>query len=344
MSAMNAAKHNLSGPHKAAIAVLALDEELAAKVLSQLDEDDLRKLARAVNELDHVGDDTLAVVFEELDRALHGKGASVIGAGATAYMRRLTGSAIGEERAARLFAPVAAAEPAPIEVLRTARVEALADLLIEEHPQIAAMVLTQLPARLASKVLRQMPAQAAGDLLARLSDLDEVPEHAVTEASESVVRALASAGGLSTSDRRADFDGLAFSAALLNEMPKDDGDRMLERVAEHDDAAAKRLREAMFTFEDLMRVDQRQMATLLRAASNEALITALQTAGDDLREHFLGALSKRAAGTLRDDLAAMPPRRVAEVEAAPREIVELATRMAAEGTLQLPPRGEEDDA
>lgn len=328
--------------HKAAIAVLALDEELAGQLLAQLDDTQLRALSSAVDELDLVPPDALVGILEELEIALAGP-ISVASTGGGAYVRQLAARSLGEDRARRLFAPPAAPEPsmAPIEQLRSARVQSLADALSEEHPQIAAVVLTQLPPSLAAKVLSALDPDNAADLASRISALEEIPDHAVLEASESLVRALAANGGLATSDRRSDFDGLAFAAAIVNELDQSEGDALLSRMAALDDTGASRVREAMFTFDDLIRIEVRAMAPLMRSIQSETMVVALQTAEPKLREHFFSGLSTRAADTLRDDLASTPPRRIAEVEAAQREIVEVAMRLAAEGSLQMPPRGSE---
>lgn len=330
------------GPrHKAAIAVLALDEEVAGQILAQLDDRELKALSAAVDELDVVPTDALLAVLEELEKALAGP-VSVARTGGSAYVRKLAMSSLGEDRANKLFAPPIEEEKLePIQQLRSARTKALADLLAEEHPQIAAVVLTQLPASTAAKILKELPPEMAADLTGRLADIEDIPERAVLEASDQLVRALAATGGLQSSDQRSEFDGLAFAAALVNEMSTDEGDALLARVGERDAAVAARVREAMFTFDDLIRIEQRSLGPLLRAVQGDAMVVALQTASEELREHFFGALSQRAAATMRDDLAASPPKRVAEVEAAQREIVEAAMRLAAEGTLQLPPRGGE---
>jgi flagellar motor switch protein FliG len=328
------------GPrHKAAIAVLSLDEEVAGQILAQLDDRELKALSTAVDELDMVPTEALIGVLEDFEKALAGP-MSVSRTGGAAYVRRLAVSSLGEDRARKLFAPPEEPKLEPIQQLRGARTQALADLLSEEHPQIAAVVLTQLPARTAAKILHAMPSELAAELTSRLADLEEIPDRAVLEASDQLVRALASTGGLQSSDQRSEFDGLAFAAALVNEMTTDDGDALLARVGERDAAIAARVREAMFTFDDLLRIEQRQLGPLLRAVQGEAMVVALQTASEELRDHFFGALSQRAAQTMREDLEASPPKRVAEVEAAQREIVEAAMRLAAEGTLQLPPRGE----
>ena len=110
---------------------------------------------------------------------------------------------------------------------------------------------------IAAKVLSLMPPEIAAELTTRIAGLEEIPEHAVTEASESLVRALEAVGGLATSDLRAEFDGLAFSAAIVNQLPSQAGDDLLAKVSERDEKVATEIREAMFTFEDLGRIANR---------------------------------------------------------------------------------------
>lgn len=328
-----------SGPRKAAIALLSLDEEVAAMVLARMADHDVRKLVEAVEELDEVGPEMIDRVLTDLERGLTNP-LALVRSGGTKYVRKLADRAFGTDRAQKLFGiPPVISEP--LQLLRTARVNSLAQLLAEEHPQIAAVVLTQLAPGIAAKVLALMEPEMAADLASRISNLDEIPEHAVAEASESLVKALDAVGGLAGSDSRAEFDGLAFSAAIVNEMSADDGDNLLSKIAEADEGCATRIRESLFTFEDLARIASREMGNLLRNIQTEVLVTALQTATPELREHFLSSLSQRAASTLRDDLSAAAPKRVSEVEAAQREVVEQAMKLAAEGKLTMPARGGE---
>lgn len=327
----------LTGPQKAAIALLSLDEDVAAGVLARMAEPDVRRLVDAVEEIDEIGFDVIERVLEELERGLINP-LALVRSGRPRYVRRLANRAFGVERAQKLFG-IAPPPSEPLQLLRTARVTALADLLADEHPQIAAVVLTQLPPAVAAKVLQAMPEAISADLATRISNLEEVPEHAVHEASESLVRALEAAGGLASSDARAEFDGLAFSAAIVNELSSEAGDHLLEQIAQRDEEAAARIREAMFTFEDLAKISTRELVNLLRSVQSEVLVISLQTASPELRDHLLGSLSQRAAATLRDDLASATPKRLTDVEAAQREIIEAAMKLAAEGKLTMPDRG-----
>jgi flagellar motor switch protein FliG len=329
----------LPGPQRAAIALLSLDEEIASSVLSRMAEHDVRRLVEAVNELDDVNGDMIQVVLDEYERAISSP-LAMIRSGGQKYVRKLADRAFGYDKAQKLFG-VPPPPSEPLQLLRTARVDSLAQLLADEHPQIGAVVLTQLAPQLAAKVLALLPREIAAELTRRVSELDEIPEHAVAEASESLVRALEAAGGLAASDPRSEFDGLAFSASIINELPADEGDDLLGSIAEKDDAAATRIRDAMFTFEDLHRIPTRDMANLLRSVQSDVLVAALQTATPELREHFFSSLSQRASATLREDLAAASPKRLSEVEAAQRQVVEIAMRLASEGKLTLPSRGGE---
>ncbi|MEO6777325.1 MAG: FliG C-terminal domain-containing protein [Kofleriaceae bacterium] len=331
---------SLPGPRKAAIALLSLDEELASQVLSKMSLNDVRRLCEAVEHLGDVQSDLIQVVLDDLERGLSDP-LAMARAGGPAYLRKLADRAFGPERAKKVLG-IEAPNPEPLQQLRTARVNVLAQLLADEHPQIAAVVLTQLPPRVASKVLALMEPPIAADLTSRISMLEEIPEHAVTEASESLVRALELVGGLATSDARAEFDGLAFSASIVNEMTSEQGDELLGVIAQRDEATASKIREALFTFEDLLRIQGRELANVLRAVQAEALVTAMQTATQELKDHVLGSLSQRAGATLRDDMSSSAPKRLSEVEAAQKEIIEATLRLAGEGKITLPARGGEE--
>jgi flagellar motor switch protein FliG len=334
-----AANSKPTGPQRAAIALLSLDEEVAALVLSRMAEHDVRRLVEAVDELDEIKADVIDAVLSQLEIGLTNP-LALAKSGGTKYVRRLADRAFGTEKAQKLFG-VAPPPSEPLQLLRSARVSSIAQLLCDEHPQIAAVVLTQLAPAIAAKVLALMPEEVSADLASRISELEEIPDHAVAEASESLVRALELAGGLANSDSRSEFDGLAFSAAIINEMSAEAGDNLLGKMAETNETTAARIREALFTFEDLIRIAKREVGQLLRAVNSEVLVTALQTAPAELKDHFITSLSQRAGATLRDDLAASAPKRIADVEAAQKEIIEAAMKLAGEGKLTMPARGSE---
>src|SRR5450755_3264280 len=165
---------SLTGPRKAAIALLSLDEGLASQVLAKMSLGDVKRLCEAVEDLGDVGGELIQLVLNDLERGLSDPLAMARASG-PAYLRKLADKAFGSDRAKKALG-IEAPNPEPLHQLRTARVRVLA---LMEQP-------------------------IAADLTARISALEEIPEHAVTEASESLVRALEAVGGLASSDARAE--------------------------------------------------------------------------------------------------------------------------------------------
>jgi len=328
----------LAGADKAALLLLALDEDVAAALLKHLDEGQLKKLAARADRLDASMADHLDATFIEFERMIRAHG-PVGPAAAGSYFRGLAARAIGAEKAHKLLAPPAP-PPGPLDALKSAPVATLVELLLEEHPQIAAVILAQLPHTRGAEVLRAMPEKNQGEIFSRLAKLKEIPAQTLHLASEVLARSLASDGVLGEEQRT--FDGVAFAAGMLNAMPAETTTRLLDDVSQRSEPAAKKIREAMFTFEDLGRLTSRAIAPLMREVQPDQLVIALKTASEDLRLVFFGAISSRAAASMMDDLSMMPPMRLSDVEIAQRAVVAVAMRLAAEGKLVLPTNGKEE--
>jgi flagellar motor switch protein FliG len=328
---MSAPPTPLTPAQRAVVVLMALDEKVAVDLLRHLEEADLKRLAAAVDGLDQVSFDAAVPVLEEFERQLQRPQLAWRGA---RYLRKLTAAAIGHNKADRLFSPPSA--PSPLDAIRSAKAQTVAELLQDEHPQVAAVVLSQLPH--ASKVLSAMPAGLQADLAARIAVLEEIPPQVLEIASESLQKSLAAAGAMSNDDR-AEFDGVAYVATLLVDLPAEASDQILNSL---DDETASKVRQAMFTFEDLLLLDKPSMQTLLRELPGHQLCVALRTASESVRAHFFSCMSSRAAEILREDLELMPPRRLSEVEAAEREVVETALRLGQTRQLRLPIRPEDE--
>ena len=322
----------LSGPKKAALVILSLEEELAGEVLRNLDERDLKCLAATVDALDPVPYEALDPTLEAFEKRL---GEPLLPTGGSDYMRRIAVHALGADRAKNLFDPEPV-PPKPLEMIGKAKAATLAELLQDEHPQVAAVIISQLPQEQASKVILAMREDKQPDLIVRIANLKEVPEQALEVASQTLLDALADAGGLPSQRQTVDFDGVAYAAALMNELPTDDNERLLEELEDAVPELAPKIREAMFTFEDLGGLDARSVQTLMREVSSEQLLVALKTASETLRDKFLSAVSSRAAETMREDLELMPPKRLSEVEEAQRAVVDTAMRLASDGQITMP--------
>jgi flagellar motor switch protein FliG len=317
----------LTPAQRAALVLLGLDEDVARSVVQKLEQKDLKRLAEAADSLRNVNVETLGPAFEAFERAMS---APLMPAAAGDYLRQLTAMSIGTDKAQQLFAP-GPPTPPPLELIQQARAQTIAELLQQEHPQVAAVILSQLRRQQAAEVLLALPRERQGDLLARIGGLETVTPHLVTLASEALARALASSGALAPDVARSDFDGIGFAAELLKHVSQSESERLLGALEQSDGKLAPRIREAMFTFEDLGRIEARQLQPLMREVPPDTMLIALKTASEELRERFLSAVSTRAAETMREDLSLLPPTKLSEVERAQRDVVDVALRMAQQG-------------
>ena len=275
---------SLSAPEKAALIILALDEKVAADLLRHLEEAEVRQLAAIVERLNPVPYEELIPTLETFEARMR---EPVLPRSGRLYMQQLAANALGEARARELLAPPAAPEKSALDTIATARVTTLAELLGEEHPQLAAVVLSQLPREMASKVLLLMREDRQVDLLVRIAGLREVPRRALVDASSALLEALKAAGGIADEDETAKFDGISFTAGLMNDLPTDDNERLMEELEDSLPELAPKIREAMFTFEDLGQLDARSLQGLMREISSDQLLIALRTAAESLREKVL---------------------------------------------------------
>lgn len=336
---MTTAIDTFGGPEKAALVLLALGEDVASEVLKHLDDDQLGALRESAMRLTQTKPAVLDPTFVEFEK-LMGEVPVLPTNDPHAYLRDLTTRAFGAERAAELFAEPNV-EIEPLDAIRSARTSTLAELLEDEHPQVAAVIASQLPKNQAAEVMSAMSPQKQVEILGRIASLKEIPKETLKAASAALAKTLASSGALSKGTARREFDGVNFAASLLNEIPAGDSERILGELQERYGKVTPKIREAMFTFEDLGKINSRGVQALMREVSSETLMAALKTASEVLREQFLSAISSRAAQSMREDLAVMPPMRLSEVEKAQREIVEVALRLASEGKLTLPGSGTE---
>ena len=321
----------LTGPEKAVLFLLSLDEEIATPIVRELSDSELKKLRAVASTMREVPRGAVDTTFREfLDRSTS---SVAVPRGGLPYLRRLSVEALGEERARGVFED---RQTSPLARLEIAPPEAAGALLGNEPPQIAGAILAQLDANASAAILASMSAERQAMVLAHVSRMTEVPATVLED------MAAAIANELPTSDAATlvTVDGVAKAAAILNAAPKETSKAVLAELEAKDEAAAKEVREAMFTFEDLVRLDPRAMRELLREVPTERLTMSLKDAPDSVRIAIFAGLSKRAAELINDDLSLLGKVRKADVEAARLEVVQAALRLDAEGKIDLGSEGD----
>jgi len=312
----------LTGAEKA---VLSLDEVVAGPIVSELTEADLRKLRAVASTMREVPSGAIDEAFREfLSRS---SAAVAVPRGGLPYLRRLSANAIGETRAREVFED---GVTSPLARLEGAAPDAVASLLSNEPPQLVAAVLARMEPKAAAAILGSMPVDRQGTIIAHVSQMTELPAKVV----EDIATALA--GELPTDDAATlvSVDGIARAAEMLNAAGKESSTAILQLIEAENDTLAKEVRQAMFTFEDIKRLDPRAMRELLREVPSERLTISLKGASAEILNAVYSGLSSRAADLIKDELELVKARK-ADIEAARREIVDVALRLETDGRIDL---------
>jgi len=320
----------LTGPEKAVLLLLSLDEEAAAPLIAELDPDDIRKLREVASIMREVPASALEHVYSEfINRS---KGAVAVPRGGVRYLKRVTTKALGETKAREIFfdgpqtamQQLAAAEPA-----------ALAAVMENEHPQLIAAVLSQLPNERASAVIEAFNDELRALVVQRLARMTEVPAGLLEEAAAALRAELPT----QTSEALISIDGINKSAAMVRHMSRPAADGLLGDIARSDGELVNEIRGNMYTFEDLRVLDAKAVRSVLDNVPSETLTIALKTASEELKAHIFKSMSKRAADRIREDLELMGGVKLSDVENAQKEIVEQCLVLAAEGVISFEESG-----
>ena len=317
----------LTGPEKAVLFLLSLDEEVARPIVAELGETELKKLRTVAATMRAVPVDALDETFR--DFVMRARQAVAVPRGGLPYLRKLSAAAIGEERASAVFEDSVVTHP--IARLEHAPADAVGALLAPEPPQVAGAILSRLSPPVAAAVLAAMPLERQTAVMAHVGSMVELPAQAL----EDMVAAVAAALPSDDAGTTVSVDGIARAAEILNSCGKQASGSILEMLEQSDPDLANRVKQAMFTFDDLARVDGRSMRELLREVPVERLTIALKGATPAVMDAVFAGLSQRSAELIRDDLEVLGSVRRAEIEKARTEILQVALRLEGEGKISL---------
>jgi flagellar motor switch protein FliG len=330
-------KEALTGAQRAAILLLTLGEEDAASILKHLGARDVQAVGTAMAALKNVSKEQVESVLTKLQEDV-GQHTS-IGVGTEEYIRRILVNALGENKAGGLIDRILLGRSSKgLESLKWMESRAIAEMIGQEHPQIIALVMAHLEPDQAAEVIGYLPARTRSDVVMRIATLDGVQPHALNELDEIMERQFS---GNSNKLKSASVGGLKAAADILNAMETSREAELMASIRGIDTGLGERIEELMFVFDDLAELDDRSMQTLLREVPSARLITALKGAETAIREKIFANMSKRAADMLRDDLEVKGPVRLSEVDAAQKEVLATARRLADAGQINLAGGGEE---
>jgi flagellar motor switch protein FliG len=309
---------------------MSLGEQDAASLLKQLDAGDVQKLGLAMAELKEVSRDQMTAVLENFIGIVDGK--ADVAASSQEYVRRVLTQAVGKQKADMLLDRVATGQVGQgIEALKWMEARAVAQIISVEHPQVAALVLSHLEAEQSAAILPLLPEAMRTEVLMRIATLNEVPQSALNELDSLVAR---QANTPAPAPLR-QIGGVKTVANILNAMSKDKSGAELGKIEQADAEMHQSIKDMLFIFDNLLSIDDRGIQAILRDVGSDTLALALRGAEPEVQDKIMRNMSKRAAEILRDDMEARGPVKLVDVEAAQKEIVIIAQRLAEEGTISL---------
>ena len=325
---------NLDGPQKAALVLLGMGEESAASVLKHMSARDVRRLHEAMSKLSRVPGKASVQTLRDFLEWLYNN------VGASDFIRRAAAKAVGEENVQEILG--GRETESGFMLLEGVDHRVLANLLIKEHPQTSALVLAHLNNEKSAYVLETFPGEIRKEVLMRIARLDTISPETIREVASVIELELAEFALMERSGKLSGAKAVADIMTKLSNIDKVMSNQTLADIEELDEDLAADIRQSMFTFEDLERLDNRYIQALLREVDGESLVRALKTAPDGLRDKILGNMSARASQIILEDLESRGPMRVSEVTAAQSEIVRIALQMEQEGRIEFAAGG--DDA
>lgn len=320
----------LDGVEKAAILLLSLSEEDAAQILKHLEPKQVQKVGLAMAQMTDLNQAKISAVHRLFIEQI--QNFSTIGFQSEEFIKRALTAALGEEKAANLIDQIVLGGGAKgLDSLKWMDSKQVANIIRNEHPQIQTIVLSYLDPEQSAEILSQFPEKVRLDLTMRIANLEEVQPAALQELNEIMEKQFAGQAGTQT----AKMGGLKAAADILNYMDTNIEGQLMDSIREHDEEMAQQIQDLMFVFENLVDVDDRGIQTLLREVQQDVLMKALKGTDETLKEKIFKNMSKRAAELLQDDLEAMGPVRVSDVEAAQKEILSTARRLSDAGEIML---------
>jgi len=327
----------LDGVEKAAILLLSLSEEDAAQILKHLEPKQVQKVGLAMAQMTDLNQAKISAVHRLFIEQI--QNFSTIGFQSEEFIKRALTAALGEEKAANLIDQIVLGGGAKgLDSLKWMDSKQVANIIRNEHPQIQTIVLSYLEPEQSAEILSQFPEKVRLDLTMRIANLEEVQPAALQELNEIMEKQFAGQAGTQT----AKMGGLKAAADILNYMDTNIEGQLMDSIREHDEEMAQQIQDLMFVFENLFDVDDRCIQTILRVVQQDVLMKALKGTDENLKEKIFKNMSKRAAELLQDDLEAMGPVRVSDVEAAQKEILSTARRLSDAGEIMLGSGGGDD--
>lgn len=318
----------MTGLRKAAIVLLSLEKPLAAEVLSQLNKDGVEAVTMEIAKLDDVTQEEQDAVIDEFNNL--GIARKHIERGGMDYAHDLLEQSLGKEKATSILDSVKQSmSSVPFGFLHKTGAENLLTFVSEEHPQTIALIMSHLPSPLAAELLSGLPSQKQLEVIRRVANMEQTSPEVVRDVEKSLELRMKS----TFSQQLEKAGGVSAVAQILNVTDRMTNKAILENLEQEDNELVDQIRRLMFVFDDLLKLDDKSIQSLLKEVENSQWALALKGASDELKSKVLGNLSQRAAAMLVEEMEYLGPVRVSDVEAVQQVIVDTVRRLEDSGEI-----------
>src|SRR5579871_3698611 len=329
-------RRRLTGPERAAVLMLALGQQYGANIWNQLDDDELREISICMSTLGTIDAEAVEDLLLEFVSRMSASGALMGNYDAT---ERLLQQYLPSERVTTIMDEIRGPAGRNMwEKLSNVQEGVLANYLKNEYPQTIAVVLSKLRPEHAARVLSILPEDIALDVVGRMLRMEAVQKEVIERVEQTLRTEFMS--NLSQTRRR---DAHEVMAEIFNNFDRQTETRFITSLEEENRESAERIKALMFTFDDLIKLDSASAQTLMRNVDKEKLGVALKSANEEVKAFFLGNMSSRAGKMLMDDMQAMGPVRLRDVDEAQALLVNLAKDLAAKGEITLTKNRADDE-
>jgi len=319
----------IPGRRKAAVLLVSLGAEGAAQVFRHLTDDTIEKLTIEMARTKDVQPEEAEVIQREAIETAYARG--YIAAGGVAYAREVLERAVGQNRAGEILARLATMiEMTPFEFLRGSPPDQILAFLRGEHPQTVALVIANLPSvEISAKVMQLLAPEDQADVAMRIALMGQTSPDVVKDVANVMKEKLQSV----FQQEYAASGGVQALADILNSADRGTERNILEHLANANEAVANEIRALLFTFEDLLQLDDRAIQLVLKDVDSKELALALRGASEDVTERIMTNMSERGAEMLKEEMEFMPPQRRRVVEEAQSKIVAVVRRLEDAGEI-----------
>lgn len=331
-------KEQLSQIDKVAIVLYSIGDDVASEILKLLDHDDVREISKSMTQMSSISSKKVDETLDEFYKMVSDEEGAIVTI-SEEYVKKLISKVVGEKTAERMLETITLQEDSSyIEVFRSLDMRVLAEFIKNEHPQTIALVLSQLLPEESGEVLNVLPDSLQLEVINRMAKIEQVAPEILRDVAQVLESEIKTA---QTSTRS--IGGIKTISEMLNNMERQKSSEIIARIEENDPEMAEEIRQNMFIFEDLIKIDDRGIQEIMKEISSDILARALKTASDSIKEKIFKNMSERAADMLREDIEDMGPTRLADIEKSQNEIVKVTMKLADDGKVYISGGKEEDE-